>query len=198
MSDYNNAAVFLDRDGTINIEDHEKLLVLDPEEFVLIPKTGKAISKINKLGLKAIVITNQAAIAKGYMTENTLLKIHERMAELLAEDSAHLDDIYYCPHYPEGKVAEYTKICECRKPKTSLVKLAQEKYKLDLSRCFVVGDMIRDIELGYNLNMKSILVLTGKGKITQEELMKTGHNPDYIAADLYEAVNYIENTLSKN
>jgi len=198
MPEYNDIAVFLDRDGTINIENSEEFSVLDPKDFVLIPKSGEAVSRLNKLGLKAIVVTNQSLVAKGYITEAAVLKIHEKMAELLTEKGAYLDDIFYCPHYPNGKVPEYSKVCECRKPNPGLVKLAQEKYKLDLSKCFFVGDMVRDFELGYNLNMKNILVLTGKGKKTQEELLKKGHRPDYTAADLFEAVNYIETTLSKN
>ena len=198
MSEHNNTAVFLDRDGTINIEFKEEFPALDPKEMVLIPKSGEAISKLNKLGLKAIVITNQSSIAKGYITEEILSKIHERMIELLAEENALLDDIFYCPHYPNGKVQKYSKICECRKPKPGLVKLAQEKYKLNLSNCFCVGDMIRDFELGHNLNMRNILVLTGKGKKTQEELLKIGHTPEYVATDLFDAVNYIEKTLLKN
>ena len=198
MSEYTNSAVFLDRDGTISPELNKDIPILTPEEFTLIPKTGEAISKLNKHKIKVIVITNQSAIAKGYITEETLLKIHEKMVELLAKEDAHLDDIFYCPHYPNGKIAKYSKICDCRKPNPGLINLAQEKYKLDLSKCFCVGDMVRDIELGYNLHMRNILVLTGKGKQTQEELLKTGHSPEYIATDLFEAVNYIEKTLSKN
>jgi D-glycero-D-manno-heptose 1,7-bisphosphate phosphatase len=198
MSKYNNTAVFIDRDGTINTETKENIPALSPEEFALIPKTGEAISKLNRLGLKAIVITNQSSIAKGYITEAILLQIHKKMIELLAKENAYLDDIFYCPHYPNGKVPEYSKVCECRKPNPGLIKLAQEKYKLDLSKCFCVGDMIRDFELGHNLNMRNILVLTGKGKKTQEELLKIGQNPEHIATDLFEAVNYIEKTLSKN
>ena len=198
MSEYNNIAIFIDRDGTINIEFREDLPALTPEEFVLIPRVGEAIYKLNKLGLKAIVITSQSSVAKGYITEATLLKIHDRMNELLAECDAHLDDIFYCPHYPYGKVPEYSKDCDCRKPKPGLVKLAEEKYKLNLHGCFCIGDMIRDFELGNNLDMRNILVLTGKGKKTQEELLKIDRNPEYVATDLFDAVNYIEKTLFKN
>jgi D-glycero-D-manno-heptose 1,7-bisphosphate phosphatase len=197
-AEYSNIAVFIDRDGTINTELNNGRPALTPEEFVLIPKVGEAISKINKLGLKTIVITSQSSVAKGHITEDTLLKIHDRMNELLAEYDAHVDDIFYCPHYPYGKVPKYSKDCDCRKPKPGLIKLAEEKYKLYLPSCFCVGDMIRDFELGYNLNMRTILVLTGKGKKTQEELLKIGRNPEYIATDLFDAVNYIKTTLSKN
>jgi D-glycero-D-manno-heptose 1,7-bisphosphate phosphatase len=198
LSEYNHIAVFMDRDGTINAETGGGVPALTPEEFVLITRVGEAISKLNKLGLKAIVITNQSSIAKGHITEATLSKIHDRMNELLAKHDAQLDDIFYCPHYPYGKVPEYSKDCDCRKPKPGLVKLAKEKHKLNLLDCFCIGDMVRDFELGYNLDMRTILVLTGKGKKTQEELLQIGRNPEYVATDLFDAVNYIEKTLFKN
>lgn len=188
-----NIAVFLDRDGTIN---EEANFVRKPEEFVLIPKAADAIAKLNRLGIKTFVLTNQSGIARGYYTEEILSLIHDRMKELLSDLGAFVDDIFFCPHHPEGSVPEYSIECQCRKPKPGLLLVAEKKYHIDLERSFVIGDMERDIETGKALNMKTILVLTGKGTETRERLT-AGKTPDFIAEDLLDAVNYIEKTLNK-
>ncbi len=189
-----NIAVFLDRDGTIN---EEANFVRKPEEFVLIPKAADAIVKLNRLGIKTFVLTNQSGIARGYYTEEILSLIHDRMKELLSDLGAYVDDIFFCPHHPEGSVPEYSIECQCRKPKPGLVLGAEKKYRLDLERSFVIGDMERDIETGKALNMKTILVLTGKGAETKEKLTAAGKTPDFIAEDLLDAANFIEKTLNK-
>ena len=105
-------AVFMDRDGTIS---EEVGYIGEPDQFHLLPQSAEAIRLINESGLKAIVVTNQAGVAKGYFPEEMVGRIHRTMEKLLSEQGAHLDSIYYCPHHPDGTVEPYRQICGCRK-----------------------------------------------------------------------------------
>ena len=116
---------------------------------------------------------------------------------LLAQNGAHIDEILYCPHHPSGIVPEYKSECDCRKPNPGLLKKAEKKYDLSLSDSFIVGDMNRDIETGLLMKMRTILVLTGKGKDTHEELLKNGRIPEYVAENLLDAAEYIEKNITK-
>ncbi|HEY9187173.1 MAG TPA: D-glycero-beta-D-manno-heptose 1,7-bisphosphate 7-phosphatase [Ignavibacteria bacterium] len=186
-------AVFLDRDGTIN---EEVNFVKNPDEFILIPGVGLAISKLNKLGLKVFVISNQSGVARGFFTEQTLSQIHDKMNKLLLKQDAVIDDIFYCPHHPDAIIPEYKANCNCRKPLPGMLYKAKEKYNINLDESFVIGDMDRDIELGLQNNMHTILVLTGKGNETLQSLQQNGKAPDFIANNLLEAVEYIEKKLN--
>lgn len=181
--------VFLDRDGTV-IEEANYLS--DLARLALLPGAADAIRLINKEGIKAIMITNQAGVAKGYFPEGFVGEVHKILELLLEDKGAHLDAIYYCPHHPEGIIEEYRIICECRKPKPGMIKEAANKLNIDLSRSYVVGDRAIDIQLANNIGAKGILVLTGYGDMEQE-LLKDGTNgrATYIAADIYSAVEWI-------
>ncbi len=174
------AAVFIDRDGTIN-EDVDYLNKVD--ELRLISGAGAAVKRINQAGLKAVVITNQSAIARGYLSEEGLLAIHEKLVRLLAVDGARLDGVYYCPHHPDDG-------CNCRKPASGMVLAAAKDLDVDLKKSYIIGDKISDIQLGYNLGLTSILVMTGYGR-GQKELLSPRIRPDFIADDLYHAVEWI-------
>lgn len=164
---------------------------------MLIPKAAEAISKLNQLGLKTFILSNQSGVARGYFTEETLSGIHDKMNKLLKNLNAKIDEIFYCPHHPDGIIPEYTKTCDCRKPQPGMLKIAEKKYNLNLSECFIVGDMDRDIETGLRMNMRTILVLTGKGRTTRESLEKSGKNPEFIAENLLDAAEYIKKILTK-
>jgi len=171
-----NKAVFLDRDGTIARDVHYCRRV---EDFELLPTVPEAIKLLNANGFKVVVITNQSGIARGYFTDETLAQIHRKMEEELAEQGAHVDAIYYCPHHPDGG-------CECRKPKTALFLQAVKDLHIDISRSFVIGDMQMDIDAGKALGCKTVLVTTGP----------QGRNsiidpPDYAADSLLEATKWI-------
>lgn len=119
------------------------------------------------------------------------------MNQLLIANGAHIDEIFYCPHHPSGIIPEYTLECDCRKPNPGMLKKAETKYNLSLPGSFIVGDMDRDIETGLLMNMRTILVLTGKGKDTREALLKNGRTPEYIAENLLDAAEYIEKKITK-
>lgn len=154
-------AIFLDRDGTIN-KYVGFLNCID--DFQLLPGAAEAIRKINDSGYLAIVITNQPVIARGEVTEQELLEIHNKMETLLGKEKAFLNGIYYCPHHPhrgyEGEITELKIECECRKPKPGMLYMAQEDFNLDLSQCWMVGDGKDDILAGQTAGCKAALIGT--------------------------------------
>lgn len=155
-------AVFLDRDGTINIS---KGFISKAEDFELYAGAIDAIKLINKSGALAIIITNQPVIARGECSFEELNNIHNKLKTLLGERGAFVDDIFYCPHHPdkgfEGEIKELKFDCECRKPKTGMIKEAVEKYNIDLGRSYMIGDSTMDLETARNAGIKSVLVKTG-------------------------------------
>ncbi len=142
-------AVFLDRDGTIN---RYQGFITKPEDLKLMPGAARAIGKINESGYLAIVVSNQPVIARGDCTKEQLNEIHNKMETELGKEGAYIDDLYYCPHHPdkgfEGERPEYKRNCSCRKPKPGMLLQAAEKYNIDLTRSYMVGDSFRDIEAG--------------------------------------------------
>ncbi|MCR4809066.1 MAG: D-glycero-beta-D-manno-heptose 1,7-bisphosphate 7-phosphatase [Prevotella sp.] len=155
-------AIFLDRDGTINIY---KGFLTKTEDFNLIDGVAEAIRLINNSGYLAIVVSNQPVIARGECTFEGLQTLHNKMETLLGKDGAFVDAIYYCPHHPdkgfEGERPEYKTVCECRKPKAGLLMQAAHDYNIDLSRSYMIGDHDRDLMAGKNAGVKeSILIET--------------------------------------
>mgnify|MGYP002749382357 FL=1 len=181
-------AVFLDRDGTMNIS---KGFISKAEDLELIPGTIEAIKAINKSGALAIVITNQPVIARGECSFEELHNIHNKLKTLLGEKGAFVDDIFYCPHHPdkgfEGEVPELKFDCECRKPKTGMIEEAVDKYNIDLSRSCMVGDSTMDLETARNAGVKSVLVETGFAGNDA----KYDRSCDIKAKDLFDAVEKI-------
>lgn len=150
-------AVFLDRDGVI-IEQVRHLR--SPEQMRLLPGAARAISRLKAARLRVVVVTNQSAVARGYLTRPQLEGIHRRLRRDLAAEGARLDGIYYCPHHPRfGRRVR----CACRKPRIGMLTAAARKLKLDLSRSFFVGDMTTDIRTARNAGCAAVLVRTGYG-----------------------------------
>ena len=139
-------AVFLDRDGTMN---EYRGYIRTPEDLVLLPGTGKAVKRLNESGYLVIVVTNQPVIARGELTEEQLREIHDRMETLLGEQGAYVDDIFYCPHHPDGgfpgEVASLKIPCSCRKPEPGMLLKAADKYNIDLKNSWMAGDSERDM-----------------------------------------------------
>ena len=192
-----NIAIFLDRDGTINEEvgylDHADKLRIFPESF-------EAIRLINESGIKAVVVTNQAGVAKGFFTEAFVRKTNDQIQSDLIDHGARIDRFYYCPHHPTEGVSPYRKICNCRKPETGLLDQAAADLDIDLSRSYVIGDRLRDIETAHRAGAKGVLVMTGYG---QDLLQNAGpdqsneHNqPEHVAPDILAAVRWILKDLS--
>jgi D-glycero-D-manno-heptose 1,7-bisphosphate phosphatase len=184
-----HAAVFLDRDGTLN---EEVGYVNHLERFVLLPHVGQAIRLLNEHGIKAVVITNQSGVARGYFPESLIHQVHQKMQDLLKKEGARVDGIYYCPHHPDIGIPPYRQKCRCRKPATGLVEDAAKELNIDCSRSYVIGDRGVDIEFAARIGAKGILVLTGYGKGEWEYFGNQWKvKPDHVATDLYEAVQWI-------
>lgn len=178
-------AVFLDRDGTI-VEDVGYLNL--PEQIKFIPGSIEAVKMLNEAGYKVVVISNQAGVARGLVTEDMLQTIDKVIHKKILNGGGHLDATYYCPHHPEHGVYPYRQICECRKPHTGLIKRATRDQNLDLSRSFMIGDKGTDVETGKRAGTRTILVLTGKGV---EEKNSLKEKPDHVANNLLEAVKWL-------
>ncbi len=184
-----HVAVFMDRDGTIC----EEVGYLDSvERFRLLPRSGAAIKLLNDRGFKAVVVTNQSGVARGYFSEARLQELHAELFRQLGQEGAFLDGIYYCPHHPSEGEVPYRKICDCRKPSPGLLRKAAEDLDLDLALSYAVGDRLADLECGQRVGSKGVLVLSGYGKQELEsQREKRGFQPSFIAGDLYEAVGWI-------
>ena len=182
------AAVFLDRDGTIN---EEVDFVKTPEELVLIPGAGAAVRRLNEAGIVSCVISNQSGVARGFYTEADLVGIHAKLERELAEAGGRIDRIYYCPHHPTKGAPPYDIVCECRKPAPGMLLKGACEFDVDLTRSFVVGDRDVDIQVGKAVGAYAILVLTGYGQKTLEEIAGTEIVPDFVASNISEAVTHI-------
>ncbi len=175
--------IFLDRDGTINIY---KGFIRSVDDIELEVHASGGLKAINKSEYLSIIITNQPVIARGEVTIEQLEQFHNKIETLVGKDGAYFDDLFYCPHHPdsgfEGEVKELKINCNCRKPKIGLLLKAREKYNIDLSQSYFVGDTTVDIQTGINAGMKTILVKTGcKG-----EDKKFNVSPDFVFDNLEE------------
>jgi D,D-heptose 1,7-bisphosphate phosphatase len=178
-------AVFLDRDGTLNVD---KNCLRSADELELLPGVAEALHELNLQGWRTVVVTNQPVIAKGFCDEAELQRIHNRLESLLGRKHAFLDRIYFCPHHPEkgfpGERAELKIDCDCRKPKTGMIQKAVADLNVDLKQSWLIGDTTTDLQTAKNAGLKSILVRTGAG----------GHDgkyaapPDFTADNLLDAV----------
>lgn len=158
--------IFLDRDGTINVEvDY----LYKKEDFKFEDNADKAIKIFNDLGYKVIVVTNQSGIARGYYSEEDLKKLHEHIDEELGKIGAKVNAYYYCPHHPEATIDKYKVDCQCRKPNLGMFLDAKKDFNIDFENSIIVGDKVSDLESGVRLGMKTVLVETGHGL---EELSK--------------------------
>ena len=182
-------AVFLDRDGTIN----QEVGYLDKaDKLVLIPGVFEAVRLINESGMKAVVISNQAGVAKGLFTETFVRQINGQIQSLLVEKGALIDRFYYCPHHPSEGVDPYRKICHCRKPEPGLLEQAAGDLDIDLSESYMIGDHLRDVETAHRVGAKGVLVLTGHGSDQLKTAEITAVNqPDYVAQDILDAVTWV-------
>ena len=182
-------AVFMDRDGTIN---EQMGYINHISRFILIPGTAEAVRLLNRHQYLAIIVSNQSGVARGYFPLQLVEDVHSHMRELLKKEDAVIDGIFFCPHYPRGNVPEYTIACECRKPRTGLIKSACETFDIDMANSYVIGDRYTDIELAHRANIKGILVKTGYGLGDIEHVLPgLPFKPVHIASDLLDAVRWI-------
>ncbi len=186
------AAVFLDRDGTIN----EEVGYLDSlHKLRLIPGAAEAVRLINRSGMKAVVVTNQSGVARGLFDEAFVGEVHRRLREMLAAEGAFLDGVYHCPHHPREGRGIYLRECDCRKPAPGLLLKAAAELSLDPQRSAMIGDTLKDIEAGARIGTRGILVRTGYGTEAAAQLESRAAEgpirPVHTARDLLAAVHWL-------
>jgi D-glycero-D-manno-heptose 1,7-bisphosphate phosphatase len=183
-------AVFLDRDGTLI----EEVGYLDRAERVeLYPFSADALRALNRAGLRIVMVTNQSGVARGFFSESVVDAVHAHIERLLADAGAHIDAYYYCPHHPDGKVAEYARVCDCRKPARGLVDRAARELGIDPRRSFTVGDRWLDVALARAIGAAGLLVRTGYGS-TEEQKPVAGLEADAVVDNLAAAASWILRT----
>lgn len=190
-SAHGDVAVFLDRDGTLI----EEVGYLDrPDRVALYPWSVDAIRLLNRAGVRVVVVTNQSGVARGFFTEDVVEEVHRHIASILAAGGARIDAYYYCPHHPDGRVAEYARACDCRKPGRGLVDRAAAEFGIDPARSFAVGDRWLDVALARCVGARGILVRTGYG-VTEEARPPEGLRADVVVDNLIAATSWILGSL---
>jgi D-glycero-D-manno-heptose 1,7-bisphosphate phosphatase len=182
------AAVFIDRDGCLT---EEVGYVNHVSRIRLLPRAAEAIRRLNGAGVPAVMVTNQAGIARGYFTEALLHAVNAEMVRQLAEAGARLDGLYVCPHHPAEGEPPYRLVCDCRKPRPGLLQRAARELRLDLADSVMVGDKISDVAVGQSVGAAGVLVLTGYGRGEWEhQRAQWTSKPDHVAEDLLDAVDW--------
>ena len=161
-------AIFLDRDGTINVE---KDYIYKSEDLVFEEGSIEALKTFKNLGYILIVVSNQSGIARGYFTEEDLNIFNNNMNEILKKNGVEITEFYCCPHHPDG-IGEYKKVCECRKPNNKMIEDAIKKYNIAREKSYMIGDKTSDIGAGLKSNLKTVLVKTGYGLKDMEKIDK--------------------------
>jgi len=178
--------IFLDRDGVINRDSSE--YVKSWEEFAFLPGSLTALEKLTAAGYRIIVITNQSIIGRKWVTPETLQDIFKRMCTAIEAAGGRVYDIFYCPHIPDDG-------CDCRKPATGLIEQAARAHRIDIATTIMVGDSAKDILCARKAGCKAaVLVQTGNFKAAQALLKNEKSAPDFVAADLLDAVAWILNS----
>ena len=151
-------AIFIDKDGTL-IKDVP--YNVDPGRILLESGATEAIRRWRADGFHVIVVFNQSGIARGYFTVDDLEQAVSALRDLLKQNDADIDDFYYCPHHPEGVVADYAIHCTCRKPNPDLLKKAAQEWNINISESWMIGDILNDVEAGMRAGCKTVLIDNG-------------------------------------
>lgn len=174
--------VFLDRDGVINKYPGDNSYVTSLGKFKFLPNVKKAIALLGKQGFKIFVASNQAGVGKGAYSRKTLDRITSKMLVDIEKAGGKIKKVYYCTHRKEAH-------CACRKPKPGLLKQAARKFKLNLRNAYFIGDTMRDILTAHSAGCKSILVLTGKERLKNQNNWEA--KPEFVFKDLLEAAKFL-------
>jgi D-glycero-D-manno-heptose 1,7-bisphosphate phosphatase len=178
-------AVFLDRDGTINVE---RGFVHRVEDFEFVDGAADLIGRLNRDGYLIVVVTNQSGVARGLYTEEDVEILHRHVNRELHRRKARIDRFYYCPHHPEAPDTVYRKDCACRKPNPGMLFQAMADLGIDPERSFLIGDRVRDICAGKRAGLTSLLISEGS---QPDDTDACGEEPDLVVRSLREAVEYI-------
>jgi len=182
-------AIFFDRDGTLS---HEVGYVNHRSRFQLYPFAVDAIRTVNRAGLAAVVITNQAGVARGYFPESLVAEVHADLLDAVTAGDAHLDGLYYCPHHPTAGKPPYRQDCDCRKPRPGMLQRAARELDLDLARSWMVGDRHGDLQVIWGVGGSGAMVLTGYGRGEWElHAPQWSRPPDLVAENALDAVERI-------
>jgi D-glycero-D-manno-heptose 1,7-bisphosphate phosphatase len=181
--------VFIDRDGTLT---EEVGYVNHPRRLKLLPRSAEAIRRLNAAGIPAILVTNQAGVARGYFSEEILHAVNDKLVALLKDEGAYLDGLYVCAHHPTEGAPPFRAACDCRKPRPGMLQRAARELGLDLTASTVVGDKISDVDMAAPVGARGVLVLTGYGlgdwEYRRDRFTVT---PDHVAEDLLDAVEWV-------
>ena len=172
--------VFVDRDGVLNADRPD--YVKTPEEFRVLPGAAEAVARLSREGYSVVVVSNQAGVGKGLVTEEDLWAITHLLRQAVEAAGGEIEAVYYCLHTPQDD-------CDCRKPRPGLLLRACEDLGVDASECVFVGDAERDVKASRAAGCRSVLVLTGHAG--PEDLEGFEVQPDHVAEDLDGAVNWI-------
>ena len=185
-----NKAVFLDRDGTINVE---KNYLHKIEDFEFLPGVIEGLSLLNNAGYKLIIVTNQSGIGRGYYTENDFVTLNNWMLDELKSHGIIISKVYYCPHLPDAKVEKYRMDCECRKPKLGMYNQAIRDFDIDLSQSFVIGDKIRDCAICEQTDCRGFLIANNEKSEIIEDVKNGKYTHVNYQSCLLDCANYIIN-----
>jgi D-glycero-D-manno-heptose 1,7-bisphosphate phosphatase len=182
-------AIFLDRDGTLS---HEVGYLNHPGRFRLYPWSVDAVRAINRSSRLAVVVTNQAGVARGYFPESVFEEVQARLRRDVEAGGARFDAVYACLHHPSVGEAPYRKDCDCRKPRPGLLRRAESELGVDLRRSWVVGDRYSDLQLAWSVGASGALVKSGYG-LGELTYLAAGwpRQPDLVAENVLEAVERI-------
>jgi D-glycero-D-manno-heptose 1,7-bisphosphate phosphatase len=177
-------AVFLDKDGTLveNVPYN-----VDPVQIRLVPGAARALRKLSAAGYRIVVVSNQSGVARGLFDVSSLSDVERKLRELLSREGVSLDGFYFCPHLPDGSVAEYAIVCDCRKPAPGMLLRAADDLGVDLRRSWMIGDILDDVEAGRAAGCRTILVRAGSETAVGSPTPQT----DRVARDLASAAEAI-------
>jgi histidinol-phosphate phosphatase family protein len=177
--------VFLDKDGTIieNVPYN-----VDPTLMRLAPGAEEGLKQLHQAGYPLFVVSNQSGVARGFFPESALEGVAARLEELLAAFGVPLAGFAYCPHHPEARVEAYAVTCDCRKPAPGLILRLAAEHGIDLSRSWMIGDILDDIQAGRAAGCRTILIDNGN---ETEWIMSPDREPEHRAPDLAAAARYI-------
>lgn len=183
MSD-GQRAIFLDRDGTMV---HARHYPSRPEDLVLYDSIATGLKQLQEAGFRLVVVTNQSGIARGYFDESDLERMHQHLSAELARSGVRIDAYYHCPHHPEGIIPELAIRCDCRKPQPGMLLRAANDLNLDLTRSWLIGDILDDVEAGNRTGCRTILVDLGTEQLPSAERRR----PAYVAATTVDALQIV-------